>query len=84
VCVKASETFACWPPKSTRKKSYGHSSNLERGGLLCSPMAKVEPRETVRKGSSIVCGPSILLALSTQTSGIRKNGVTDAPCRSPC
>jgi hypothetical protein len=43
-------------------------------------MAKVEPRETVRKGSSVVCGPSILLALSTQTSGILAAEVVDLAC----
>src|SRR5829696_268202 len=43
-------------------------------------MDKVEPRETVRKGSSVVCGPSILLALSTQTSGILAAEVVDLAC----
>jgi hypothetical protein len=35
------------------------------------------PSETVRKEVSVVCGPSILLALSTQTSGILAAEVVD-------
>src|SRR5215216_164072 len=35
---------------SVRKKSDGHPRNPKRCGLPCSPMAKVERGETVRKG----------------------------------
>src|SRR5215211_2438558 len=45
-----------------------------------SPLFTELPRETDRKGSSVVCGPSILLALSTQTSGILAAEVVDLAC----
>src|SRR5215204_4088116 len=45
-----------------------------------SPLFTELPREPDRKGSSVVCGPSILLALSTQTSGILAAEVVDLAC----
>src|SRR5215208_96390 len=45
-----------------------------------SPLFTELPREPDRKGSSVVCGPSILLALSTQTSRILAAEVVDLAC----
>src|SRR4051794_25500001 len=41
--------FGCWSSTPTRKKSYERPRDLKPCGLLCSPMAKVERREPVRK-----------------------------------
>ena len=71
--VKASETFCGWSSAPTRKKSYGHPRNLKRCGLLCSPMAKVENCEGLRKVSRLPLGTyaTRLLAQALRTRNSR-------------